>query len=162
MEQIATNETSNYIGNNFTRLNAEMLITLVIPEYVIFVFLVIGVYGMYTGVEISHPLYSVLFINLIFPLCASVINITAYQMISAEKYIMLANAISALCIEFHCNCWCVTSIVRYIYIVHEKWIHDKVPNVRHQSIAAIALTISFFFVLLIPALGYPVYLGKII
>ena len=133
---------------------------LVLPEYFILIFLFMGVYGMYHGVEISHPLYSVLFLDLIFPLAASILNMLAYHMVPIEKYVMVANVMSAICIQIHCNCWCVTSIIRYFYIVHEKWIHDKVPNVRKQSLVAIIFTFLLFFVFLIPALGYPLSLGK--
>ena len=160
METNLANSTSDFVSNNSLSLSIEMPILLVIPDYIIPIFLLIAVYGMYHGVEISHPLYSVLFLNLIFTLCASVINISAFQMLSTEKYILLTNLMSVMCIQFHCNCWCVTSLVRYIYIIHEKWIYEKIPKVKHQSIASISLTFVFFFLLMAIIVGNSISLGK--
>ncbi len=35
----------------------------VIPEYVNLAFLTIGLYGMYQGIEIVHPLYAILYLQ---------------------------------------------------------------------------------------------------
>ena len=37
-------------------------------------FLSIGIYGMYQGIEIKHPLFALLFSNLIFPNVATFLN----------------------------------------------------------------------------------------
>ena len=38
------------------------------PEIVCFFLLAVGVYAMYNGIEIQHPLYAILFFNLVVPL----------------------------------------------------------------------------------------------
>ena len=42
------------------------ILILILPETLNLIFLISGVTGMYNGVEIQHPLYTVLFTNLVF------------------------------------------------------------------------------------------------
>ena len=55
----------------------------------------------------------------------------------------------------------VTSIIRYIYIVHENWIHNKIPNFKHQCIVAHAALIVFLLALMGPPFGYSFSIGNI-
>jgi hypothetical protein len=40
---------------------------------------------------------------------------------------------SGLSLDFHVTSWCVTSVIRYVYIEHDEWIHGRVPDVRRQG-----------------------------
>jgi hypothetical protein len=44
---------------------------------------------MYLGIEIQHPLYAVLFVNLIVPLISSATNLVCFSSISVDKYIQV-------------------------------------------------------------------------
>ena len=134
--------------------------TLVAPEYLNFVVLLLAVYGMYQGVEIQHPLYSVLFLNLIIPLCLTATNMIGFVFIPCSKYIILSNSNSAFCIYFHCKCWCLSSIIRYKYIVSPDWIHNLIPNSRTQCIATYVMAFVMSFLLSAPMFSYAIYLGK--
>ena len=134
--------------------------TLVAPEYINFIFLLLAAYGMYQGVEIQHPLYSVLFLNLIIPLCLTVTNIIGFVFIPCSKYITLSNSNSAFCMYFHCTCWCLSSIIRYIYIISPDWIHNLMPSVRYQCFVTHVIAVLMSFLVSSPMFSYAIYLGK--
>ena len=52
---------------------------LIVPEYFNLIVLIVGVYGMYQGIEITHPLYAILFVNLIVPLCFTSMDLVMFQ-----------------------------------------------------------------------------------
>ena len=135
--------------------------TLVAPEYLNFVVLLLAVYGMYQGVEIQHPLFAVLFLNLITPLCFTAIDMIGFMMIPSSKYITLSNNNSLFCVYFHCTCWCLSSIIRYIYIVSPDWIHNLIPNTRTQCFATYIMAFVMSFLLSTPMYSYIMYLGKL-
>ena len=160
MESNITNLEANNLVNNNSNLDIGLPVLLVIPDYFNLLFLLAAVLFMYHGVEISHPLYFILFVNLVIPLFASVTNICTYKIISTEKYLMLTSSLSGFCLKFHCNCWLVTSILRYIYIVNENWIHNKIPSFKHQCIVALVATLLFLVTLTAPLMVYGFSIGK--
>jgi hypothetical protein len=113
------NTSSEMVGGND---NAILSLTftpiLVAPEFVNLIFLIIGIYGMQRGIEISHPLYAILFLNLITSLAVTLVNISAFPFTHSEQYVIVSNSMNGSSLVFHCNCWCVSSIMRYLYIVH--------------------------------------------
>ena len=133
---------------------------LVVPEYLNLVILLLAVYGMYQGIEIHHPLYAILFLNLIVPLLFTVVDIIAFVFISSNKYITMTNTNCGFCLFFHCTSWCLSSIIRYIYIVAPDWIHQLIPNVKSQCCATFGIAFLFSFSLFAPSISYAMYLGK--
>ena len=119
----------------------------VAPEFFNLALLIIGVDAMCHGIDIGHPLYIILFLNLIIPLAVTVINISAFLFINIEQYATMSNAMNGLSVEFHCNCWCICSIIRYIYMVHESWIHSRLPNPKLQCAIAIVITFATYVAL---------------
>ena len=138
----------------------ELQATLVAPEYLNFFVLLLAVYGMYQGVEIKHPLYAVLFLNLIIPLCFTVIDMIGFVFLTSSKYITLSNTNSVFCIYLHCICWCLASIIRYIYIIYPDWINNLTPSVRTQYFATYTIAFILTFLLSAPMYSYAMYLGK--
>ena len=134
--------------------------TLVAPEYFNFVILLLAVYGMYHGIEIQHPLYAILLLNLIIPLCFTIVDMTAFVFISSNKYITLSNTNSGFSLFFHCTSWCLSSIIRYIYIVAPDWIDNHIPNAQSQCYVAFIMAFLFSFLLFTPSISYSMYLGK--
>ena len=162
MESNTSNSETNNLGSNNSNLEIGLPLLLVIPEYFNLFFLLAAVLLMYQGVEISHPLYFILFVNLVIPLSASINNICAYKIITTEKYFMMASFLNGFCLEFHCNCWFVTSILRYIYIFNENCIHNKIPNIKHQCIVALVATLVFLVTLMAPSIVYSISIGNLI
>ena len=134
--------------------------SLVAPEYINFVILLFAVYGMYQGIEIQHPLYAILFLNLIVPLCFTVVDMIGFVFMSCNKYVTLSNTNSGCSIYFHCTSWCLSSIIRYIYIVAPDWIHNVIPNARRQCYITFGVAFLFSVSLSAPVYSYAKYLGK--
>ena len=132
----------------------------VVPELFNLVFLILGIFGMYRGIEIQHPLYAILFFNLIVPLITSSINITAFGFLSSEKYVRLSNLTNALSVYFHGTCWLLSSMIRYLYILHNDWLFSKVPDLKNQCWIAIGLEIVLTFILMMPILVTAILLGN--
>jgi len=144
--------------------NIETLIFedwVIIPECLDLLILVLAVYGMYQGIEILHPLYAVLFADLILPIIFTIINITSFSFITPIRFLVLSNSGNTFCLYFHCCCWCVTSILRYIYILHEHWIHKVWPKSKFQCLVALLLTLAMTVCCMMPMFSYGIYLGEI-
>ena len=116
---------------------------LIFPEYVNCVFLFLAIYGMYHGIEIQHPLYAVLFVNLNVACFSSAVNIIGFGLVPVHKYVLLANLTNSQSLYFHCTSWCITSILRYIYIFHEDWVHSTIKSARLKCFLAIVASIVF-------------------
>ena len=116
---------------------------LIFPEYVNFVFLFIGIYGMYHGIEIQHPLYTVLFANLNVAFISSAVNIIGFELLPVHRYVVLSNLMNTQSLYFHCTSWCITSILRYIYIFHGDWVHNSILSARLKCFLAIVTSIGF-------------------
>jgi hypothetical protein len=133
---------------------------MIVPEYFNLVFLLLGIYGMYQGIEIQHPLYAMIFLNLIVALFFTLLDLAVFFFLSTDRFVSILNASSTVALFFHCTCWCVTSIIRYLYIVHENWIHSVLPSLQSQRFLAFGFTFILFLTLTSPPLGYGIYLGK--
>ena len=103
---------------------------IVAPEFINLFLLGSAVYVMYNGIEILHPIYSVLFLNTSIALLHSVFDIVIFCLIDNDLYVRIANGGIICYVIFHCVVWCVTSILRYIYILHNDWIDLKFPGVK--------------------------------
>jgi len=116
---------------NSTSLNSSSLIlqySLIVPEYVNFPFLLVTIFGMYQGIEIRHPLYAVLFLNLIVAFATTVTHIVSFTVLHIDKFVIVSNLLNSQSLYFYCTSWCVTSVIRYVYIFHEEWIHNLIPS----------------------------------
>jgi hypothetical protein len=130
------------------------------PELINMAFLLLGIYGMYRGIEIQHPLYAILFCNLIVPLISTIINTTVFGFVSLEKYARLSNATNAFSVYFHGACWLLSSMIRYLYIMHNDWLFSKFPDVKKQCWIALGFEIGITILLMMPAFGTVVFFGK--
>lgn len=148
--------------HNFEKVSKE--------EYILFpvclevgssILLLLGIHQMYVGIEINHPVYGILFGNLMFALVSSLINIFVFPFLTNFKYSALVNANITIYFLFHDSCWCVLSVLRYFYIIHKNWLHDKFPEAKTILILAsfgifTIFTICFFSVLgPLVAFGWP-------
>jgi hypothetical protein len=83
---------------------------------------------IYSGIEISHPVYAVLFYNLVIALLSSFINSMIFPFVKNINFTNLVNGNSVACLLFHCSSWCVLSLLRYMYIIHKSWIDETFPE----------------------------------
>jgi hypothetical protein len=127
-------------SSNYDHLIAILNIFCVVPEYINIIFLSCAIYGMYQGIQIAHPLYTVLFLNFIVSLTSSLIDIIAFCFVSISKYVLFANILNALSLFFHCTSWCVTSGLRFVYIIYGDWFNNWIPNQKLQCSSAVIMT----------------------
>ena len=117
-------------------------------------------YFIYKGIEIEHPVYAVIFCDLIVTLVSSLINVVVLPFASNDfRFTALANGNSVLCLHFHCCCWVVLSVLRYLYIVKEKWLDEKLLGSRVRLLVAFAALAALFLTNVTSVLGIVVYFG---
>jgi hypothetical protein len=133
-------------STNISQLENEFLFVQMSPGCINTFLLSVGLYQMYSGIEIAHPVYAVLFCNLLVTLISSMIDVFIFPFITILSYSVLVNGSCITCFLFHCCSWCILSCLRYLYIVHSKWLHDRLPNSRTVCVIAI-LSIFCIFLL---------------
>ena len=129
-------------------------------DYVILVFILSALFGMYNGIEISHPIYALLFANLCAAAASTLFNIVSFVFVEIELYVRISNASNGWYLVFHCFAWCGTSILRYIYILHSEWIDLKFPEQRKLSFIAILGVILSYLVCFAPVIAILINLGE--
>jgi hypothetical protein len=156
---MSNNSTSSDICNIDNPIYILQIIS-VLPEYFNLFFLFCGIYGMYQGIEISHPLYAVLFQNLIVSLISSVLDIIVFWFISNYKYVIFANILNVFSLFFDCTSWCVTSGLRFVYIVYGDWFNNLIPNQKLQCSSVVILTCALTVIESLPTFAVLLSLGK--
>ena len=119
-------------------------------------------YFVYQGIEIGHPVYAVIFCDLVVTLASSLINVAVLPFAAdadAVWFTAAANGNSGLCLHFHCCCWVVLSVLRYLYIVKEKWMDEKLPGSKTRLLVAFAALAALFIVNVTSVMGTVVYFG---
>jgi len=145
-------------GENFSPLFQHVFVA---PDCINFFLLAIVLYQMYQRIEVKHPLYAVLFLNLVVSLLCAIANILLFYFVPTFTFVRFSRIQGGVYLFFHCTSWCVTSVIRYIYIVHDDWIDRFIPSPRMQCQVALALAILFSVSMSAPVVGYIFYLGKI-
>ena len=101
------------IEDIMTTESVEVLnVALIIPESVNLSLLILGIYGMYQGIQIIHPLYAILFLNLIIQALSSLLSCISFPFLATEKFVRLSNGNNSLALLLHCTAWCLTSMLR--------------------------------------------------
>ena len=80
-----SNVTNSEAINNFSTTMKEILI---VPEFCNFGLLGIGLLQMYHGIEIGHPIYAILFLNLLVAFSSSVLGVLSCFYLSDSLYIV--------------------------------------------------------------------------
>ena len=101
----------------------------------------LGIGGMYQGIEICHPIYALLFTNLVFPFVLTVVDISLYFASPFEVRYRQTLFVNSMCALFHTTCWSVISVLRYIHIEHEPWLQRHWPSI--SSLTPVALVSQF-------------------
>jgi len=80
-------------------------IAIISPEILGLVLLALGISGLYNGTEIGHPVYSLIFANVMFPFFVTVINILSISFLPLQSWLRLAPSLNYLCLMFHSTTW---------------------------------------------------------
>ena len=140
--------------------NPYLTLFIIFPDISNLIFLTFALFGMYNGIEISHPVYAVLFTNISVATISALINILSIQWVDITVFLVIANASNTWYMIFHCVTWSVTSVLRYIYILHGEWIEEKFPDQRTLTTTSILAVLVIFAVLLTPLISTIIPLGK--
>lgn len=124
-----------------------------LPEVFNTLLLVTGIFQMYHGIEISHPVYLVLFCNLLAAMFSSLIDVVAFPVLSIGSFEMLLVANGVFCLIFHCISWEAVSILRYVYIVYPDWIGGKIPAEKNLCRFSMAFVLAQYTIEVLFLLG---------
>jgi hypothetical protein len=124
---MSNNSTIPHFSDDFSTSFQILIVSVEIIEWPI---LLLGVLGMFFGLEISHPVYSVLFCNLLTSFICSSLNIVMLLSVSYRTFANFAILANYACNVFHCCCWCVISILRYLILVKRNWTNNRYPDLR--------------------------------
>jgi hypothetical protein len=78
-------------------------LVLLTPECFNFIFLVLGLYEMYNGIEIQHPLYATVYLNLMVALLFTTIDLTSLIFLPVDKFVTLSKQTGGFTVLFHCS-----------------------------------------------------------
>jgi hypothetical protein len=121
-------DTSNVL-DNLQQDRFEIISVQVVLELLSSALLFSVIYYTYKGIEIRHPVYAILFCDLIVALASSLTNAVIIPLVpSMYTYTSLANGSNMFCLVFHSCCWCILSIQRYLYITKKTWLEQKFPE----------------------------------
>jgi hypothetical protein len=121
-------------------------------------FLSIGIYGMYQGIEIKHPLFALLFSNLIFPNVATFLNFLVLAFFPFKNWVRMSMFSNFLSLLFHTTSWSIISVLRYIHIEHQDWLNDKWPDItKLQPVVLVIQFLAFFLLLLTNVVGFALF-----
>ena len=134
---------------------------IVFPDCTSLVCLLAGICGMFQGIEVCHPIYAVLFTNLVSALLSTILNLVLFTNLEIETYVRFANASNGWYLVFHCNAWCITSILRYLYILHSDWVDTNFPSQKKLAKLTVAITFLSYVVLISPMIAISINLGKL-
>ena len=124
-------------------------IGVLLPEVFALPIFVAAIYVMYRGVEIDHPVFRIIFNNLIFQLTITAIVILFQLLSSIRNNAILASELANLAgLLFHNSTWLILSFLRYAYKVKPDLLHSKFPDPGQISKYSQAAVISFCFLTL--------------
>ena len=137
-----------------------------LPEFVSLAIFAVAIWMMYRGIEIDHPVFRILFNNLIFQFFATAVIIIGEVSAGNRKVAILfsqfGNIVARL---FHHCSWMILSFLRYSYIDNPDWLQSTWPEptgLRNLSQALvlgsfslITTAISVIFLTSLIPLGWP-------
>ena len=106
--QIIINQPSN--ASNWT---LDKCLMVLLPEMPALPMLGLSIYVMNKGVEIGHPVYSVLFLNLIFAFGMSIFLLLASIFCDIYRWALLSSVGNMIARLYHHSSWAVLSVLRY-------------------------------------------------
>ena len=73
----------------------------------------------FKGIEIGHPIYSLLFSNIIVSFSGTVLNLIVLVLSPFHTWIRVALFSNVISMHFHMISWTLISVLRYLYIEHK-------------------------------------------
>jgi len=88
---------------------------------------------MYLGIEIGHPIYATLFCNLVTVLAVCITEILILPFLKNIRFETFVKSSAAYYGVFQGVILLVLSVLRYLYICHNVWLHEHFPNISYLT-----------------------------
>ena len=115
---------------------------------------------VYAGVEIDHPVFRLIFNNLIVAFVDTVVIVVAAIFVVDKNIFHVLAFGNLITLLHHHSTWMILSGLRYAYIVEPDWLHAKFPDVKQLRRLSVGLVAVSF--LLIVGLVLAVLIGSIV
>jgi len=118
-----------------------------LPEIEAIPIFALSIYSMYRGVEIDHPVYSLLFVNLIFPMMSTLVILFTSFFININHWKTISTVVNMITMLYHHSSWAVLSVLRFWLITKPDWVHSKWPDpthLRNRALCSVALAFTLF------------------
>ncbi len=103
---------------------------------------------MFQGTDIDHPVYALLFSNLIFPLVATILNFVILIFATFDQWMRGSMITNYLSTHFHLVSWSIISVLRFLYLEHQSWLDSKFPDVKKLQIVSLLAQFGVYLLLL--------------
>jgi len=113
-----------------------MAVFIIILDIVNIILGLLTIHQMYLGIEISHPVYCILFCNLVSASLASFSEIMILLLMSEIKIAVIVKGCTVFSLLFHHSCWCIVSILCYLYINESDWLHGRFQEPRKLALVS--------------------------
>jgi hypothetical protein len=110
------------------------------------ILLLVGILQMYNGIEIEHPVFRVLFWNLIVAFFLSAVSVIIYFFEKIIKYSTFVYSCNTFYIMFHCCCWLIVSLLWFVYIFHKDWLFEQFPDPNTLNRLVVASVFLIFLI----------------
>ena len=87
-----------------------------LPEFFALPIFAISIYAMNRGVEVDHPIYSVLFFNLVFPTFATLVIVSTSFFVNVNSWKTISSVVNLISLLYHHSSWAVLSALRYAMV----------------------------------------------
>ena len=165
MVSLSSEEEGSAVKERMSNFSTAFGIFTLLPELVSLPIFAGAILIMYQGVEIEHPVFSVILNNLMFPLFVNLVIICSAFPSNMKIFLNVSAFGNMVCLLHHHTSWMVLSGLRYAYIVKPEWLHSTWPDVkrlRYLSVATVyisfalivTLSLSIFLILAVP-FGWP-------
>ena len=95
------NLTNNSFSADIQTPEQDYKVVLLGTEIINFFFLATGIRQIFLGIEIAHPIYGVLFCNLVLTFVSSIINICIFPFVNTLSYTTVVNGSNTITLIFH-------------------------------------------------------------
>jgi hypothetical protein len=87
-----------------------------LPEYFALPIFAVSIYAMNRGVEVDHPIYSVLLFNLVFPTFATLVIVSASFFVNVNNWKTISSVVNLISMLYHHSSWAVLSALRHAMV----------------------------------------------
>ena len=91
-------------------------ILILMPELLALVLFSIAISIVYKGVEIDHPMYSVLYLDLVVPLIITVSIILTSMLVSIHNWKAVSSMLNMISLLYHHTSWAILSVLRFLLV----------------------------------------------